>query len=83
MQVPVVGPLVGIFFAPAPVTDFAGAKASADTGHFPRLMHGLLDRGVAVAPGAYEVWFPSLSHTDADIDRTVAAAAEALLTRQK
>ncbi len=83
VQVPVVGPLVGIFFAPAPVTDFAGAKASADTGHFPRLMHGLLDRGVAVAPGAYEVWFPSLSHTDADIDRTVAAAAEALLTRQK
>ncbi|MDQ1426703.1 MAG: glutamate-semialdehyde -aminomutase [Acidimicrobiaceae bacterium] len=83
VQVPVVGPLIGVFFSPAPVTDFAGAKASADTGHFPRLMHGLLDRGVAVAPGAYEVWFPSLSHTDADIDRTVEAAAEALLTRQK
>ena len=75
-QVPVVGPLVGIFFAPSPVTDFAGAKASADTGHYPGLMHGLLDRGVAVAPGAYEAWFPSLSHTDADIDRTVAAVAE-------
>jgi glutamate-1-semialdehyde 2,1-aminomutase len=41
-------------------------------------MHGLLDRGVAVAPGAYEVMFPSLSHTDVDIDRTVAAAGEAL-----
>jgi glutamate-1-semialdehyde 2,1-aminomutase len=46
-------------------------------------MHGLLDRGVAVAPGAYEVWFPSLSHTDADIDRTVEAAADAVVTRQK
>jgi glutamate-1-semialdehyde 2,1-aminomutase len=65
------------------VTDFAGAKASAGAGHFAKLMHGLLDRGVAVAPGAYEVWFPSLSHTDADIDRTVAAAAEVGLTRQK
>ncbi|HEX3542874.1 MAG TPA: glutamate-1-semialdehyde 2,1-aminomutase [Acidimicrobiales bacterium] len=75
-QVPVVGPLVGVFFAPSPVTDFAGAKASADTGRYPGLMHGLLDRGVAVAPGAYEAWFPSLSHTDADIDRTVAAVAE-------
>jgi glutamate-1-semialdehyde 2,1-aminomutase len=83
VQVPVVGPLVGVFFASVPVTDFAGAKASAGTGHFPPLMHGLLDRGVAVAPGAYEVWFPSLSHTDADIDHTVAAAADALLTRQK
>jgi glutamate-1-semialdehyde 2,1-aminomutase len=77
VQVPVVGPLVGVFFAAAPVRDFAGAKASAGTGHYPPLMHGLLDRGVAVAPGAYEVLFPSLSHTDADIDRTVEAAAEA------
>ncbi len=76
VQVPVVGPLVGIFFAASPVTDFAGAKASADTGRYPGLMHRLLDRGVAVAPGAYEVMFPSLSHTDADIDRTVAAAAD-------
>jgi glutamate-1-semialdehyde 2,1-aminomutase len=80
VQVPVVGPLVGVFFAARPVRDFAGAKASADTGHFPALMHGLLDRGVAVAPGAYEVWFPSLSHTDADIERTVEAAGEAAST---
>jgi glutamate-1-semialdehyde 2,1-aminomutase len=77
VQVPVFGPLVGIFFAASPVRDFAGAKASADTGHYPGLMHGLLDRGVAVAPGAYEVLFPSLSHTDADIDRTVQAAGAA------
>jgi len=77
VQVPVVGPLVGVFFTPTPVTDFAGAKASADTGHYPGLMHGLLDRGVAVAPGAYEVMFPSLSHTDADIDRTIEAAGQA------
>jgi glutamate-1-semialdehyde 2,1-aminomutase len=75
--VPVVGPLVGIFFGAEPVHDFSGAKASADTGHYPGLMHGLLDRGVAVAPGAYEVLFPSLSHTEADIDRTVEAAAQA------
>jgi glutamate-1-semialdehyde 2,1-aminomutase len=77
VQVPVVGPLVGVFFASAPVTDFAGAKASADRGLYPVLMRGLLDRGVAVAPGAYETWFPSLSHTEADIDRTVEAAGEA------
>jgi len=76
VQVPVVGPLVGVFFADAPVTDFGGAKASAGAGLYPALMHGLLDRGVAWAPGAYEVLFPSLSHTDADIEGTVSAVAE-------
>ena len=76
VQVPVVGPLVGLFFGSSPVVDYPGAKASADRGFYPGLMHGLLDRGVAIAPGAYEVLFPSLSHTDADIDRTVQAATD-------
>ena len=76
-QVPVVGPLVGVFFQPAPVLDYAGARRSAATGRYPTLFHGLLDRGVAIAPGAYEVMFPSLAHRDADIEATVAAAEEA------
>jgi glutamate-1-semialdehyde 2,1-aminomutase len=75
-QVPVVGPLVGVFFEPAPVLDYGGARRSAATGGYPPLFHGLLDRGVAIAPGAYEVMFPSLAHTDADIEATVAAAEE-------
>jgi glutamate-1-semialdehyde 2,1-aminomutase len=77
VQVPAVGPLVGIFFAPAPVLDYAAAQASAATGWYPLLFHQLLDRGVAIAPGAYEVLFPSLAHTEADIERTVSAAREA------
>jgi glutamate-1-semialdehyde 2,1-aminomutase len=76
VQVPVAGPLVGVFFASSPVTEYEGSKASAGTGRYPGFMHGLLDRGVAVAPGAYEVLFPSLAHTDADVDVTVAAVAE-------
>ena len=76
-QVPVVGPLVGVFFQPAPVLDYAGARRSASTGRYPPLFHGLLDRGVAIAPGAYEVMFPSLAHRDAHIEATVAAAEEA------
>ena len=77
VQVPVAGPLVGVFFAGGPVSNYEGAKASADTGRYPPLMHGLLDRGVAVAPGAYEVMFPSLAHTEADFHRTVEAFAAA------
>ncbi|HLI01069.1 MAG TPA: glutamate-1-semialdehyde 2,1-aminomutase [Acidimicrobiales bacterium] len=75
-QVPVVGPLIGVFFAAERVVDRAGATASATTGLFPRLMHGLLDRGVAIAPGAYEILFPSLAHGPAELDAIVAAVAD-------
>ncbi len=75
-QVPVAGPLLGIFFGSVPVTDYVGAKASADTGRYPMMMHGLLDRDVAIAPGAYEVLFPSLAHTDADYDQALQAATD-------
>ena len=37
----------------------------------------LLDRGVYFAPSGYETLFPSLAHTDADIDRTIEAATAA------
>jgi glutamate-1-semialdehyde 2,1-aminomutase len=82
-QVPVVSTLVGIFFADRPVTDYTAAKGSADTGLYPQLFHGLLQQRIALAPGAYEAIFPSLAHTDADIDRTIeaAAACASLLSR--
>lgn len=76
VQVPVAGPLLGVFFSASPVVDYVGSRASAATGRFPAFMHGLLDRGVAVAPGAYEVLFPSLAHTDEDVDRVIEAAGE-------
>jgi glutamate-1-semialdehyde 2,1-aminomutase len=75
VQVPVAGPLVGVFFGPEAVTDYQGATRSATTGRYPVLMHGLLDRGVAIAPGPYEVLFPSLAHSDADLERTVEVCA--------
>jgi glutamate-1-semialdehyde 2,1-aminomutase len=48
----------------------------SDTARFGRLFHGLLDRGVYIAPALYEAGFVSGAHTDADIDVTVAAAGE-------
>lgn len=76
VQVPVVGPLIGVFFASEPVTDYEGARASAGRGKFPTLMHGLLERGVAIAPGAYEVMFPSLAHGTTETELMVQAAGE-------
>ena len=37
----------------------------------------MLDRGVALAPGAYEIFFTSLAHTVEDLERTVSIAADA------
>jgi glutamate-1-semialdehyde 2,1-aminomutase len=76
-QVPVAGPLLGVFFSDVAVMDYEGATRSAATGRYPAVMHGLLERGVAVAPGAYEILFPSLAHSDADFEATVEAFAEA------
>jgi glutamate-1-semialdehyde 2,1-aminomutase len=80
VQIPVAGPLVGVFFSDQPVRDYAGATRSATTGRYPGLMHGLLERGVAIAPGAYEIFFPSLAHSEGDIERTVTAFGEAIAT---
>ncbi|MEZ5231525.1 MAG: glutamate-1-semialdehyde 2,1-aminomutase [Acidimicrobiia bacterium] len=77
VQVPRVGPLVGLFFTDEPVRNFDDANAAAQNGRYAPFFHAMLRRGVALAPGAYEAIFPSLAHTDAIIDQTIAAAAEA------
>jgi glutamate-1-semialdehyde 2,1-aminomutase len=74
---PVRGPLVGLFFAEEPVTDYAGARASVARGLYPRFFTAMLSRGVALAPGPYEAMFPGLAHTDEILDTVVAAAADA------
>ena len=43
---------------------------------YPKFFHGMLDRGVALAPGAYEAIFVSLAHTEEIIDHTIKAATE-------
>ena len=67
--------LAGVFFTAEPVHNYDDARA-ADTARYARFFHGMLDRGVYLAPSAFEAMFPSLAHTDADIVRTVAFAAE-------
>ena len=42
------------------------------------IFHALLDRGIALAPSAYEVGFLSLAHTQEDIDRFAATLGHVL-----
>jgi glutamate-1-semialdehyde 2,1-aminomutase len=79
VTVPRVGPLVGLFFGADAPHDFDTADVLARNGIYPRVFHGLLERGVAFAPGPYEALFPSLAHTDADIAATVDACHEVAL----
>jgi glutamate-1-semialdehyde 2,1-aminomutase len=75
VQVPRVGPLVGLFFAERPVRDFDDAREAAENGRYRTFFHAMLRQGIALAPGAYEAIFPSLAHSDDDLERTFEAAA--------
>jgi len=74
--VPRVGSLMGIFFTDTAPTNFDQAQVAADNGLYKTFFHGMLERGVALAPGPYEAIFVSTVHTDELIDETIAAAAE-------
>ncbi|MGH8561541.1 MAG: aminotransferase class III-fold pyridoxal phosphate-dependent enzyme, partial [Nevskiales bacterium] len=71
-----VGGMFGLFFTDAAsVQNFAQVMA-CDALRFSHFFHGMLERGVYLAPSAYEAGFVSAAHTPADIGQTVAAAAE-------
>jgi glutamate-1-semialdehyde 2,1-aminomutase len=72
-----VGSMWTTFFQKGPVTDHASAKQS-DTKRYAKYFHGLLERGVYIAPSQFEAGFVSLAHSRRDLDRTIAAAKEAL-----
>jgi glutamate-1-semialdehyde 2,1-aminomutase len=74
--VPQVHALVGLHFGSEAPVDYPGAQRT-DTARYAAFFHAMLQRGVAMAPGAYEVMFPGLAHTDDVIDAIGAAARDA------
>ena len=71
-----VGGMFGLFFSGERVDTYAQAMA-CDTATFNRFFHAMLERGVYLAPSAFEAAFMSSAHGDAEIGATVAAAREA------
>jgi glutamate-1-semialdehyde 2,1-aminomutase len=69
-----VGSMLTLYFGEGPVSDFASVKAT-DAERYPAFFHGMLRRGVYLAPSPYEAWFVSLAHGEAELDETLAAAA--------
>ena len=56
---------------------------TTDSARFNQLFHGLLDRGIYIAPALYEAGFVSSAHSEEDIATTVAAAREVFKTLAK
>ena len=75
-RVPVVGPLFGLFFVPEgdpTCTTTTVRWRRPRTGLYARFFRAMLDRGVALAPGPYEMAFPSMAHGAAEYESTLAS----------
>jgi glutamate-1-semialdehyde 2,1-aminomutase len=72
-----VGAMFGLFFSDEHVTSYTQATA-CDTAMFNRFFHGMLERGVFLAPSAFEAGFMSGAHDEQDIADTLEAARGAL-----
>ena len=72
-----VGSMITLFFREGPVRSWDDA-ASSDTKRFGAWHQGLIARGVYWPPSQFEAAFLSGAHTEADITRTIEAAAAAL-----
>jgi len=73
-HVPVAASLVGLYLGERLPANYDEARHTDEAG-YAKLFHHLLDRGVTLAPGAYEVMFPGLAHTDEVVEEIAAALA--------
>jgi glutamate-1-semialdehyde 2,1-aminomutase len=71
------GSMWGFFFSDQPVRNFTDAKAS-DVSLFRLFFHAALDRGVYLAPSAFESCFMSAAHGDDEISTALERLGEAM-----
>jgi glutamate-1-semialdehyde 2,1-aminomutase len=77
LQAASVGSMFGFFFSDRPVTDWDSA-ASSDRDRFARFFRGMLERGVYLAPSAFEAAFVSTAHGPGEIAAFASAALDAM-----
>jgi glutamate-1-semialdehyde 2,1-aminomutase len=70
-----VGGMFGLYFRETPPVSYAEVM-QCDKEAFNRFFHGMMTRGIYLAPSAYEAGFVSSAHGRAEIARTIAAATE-------
>jgi len=72
-----VGSMSCMFFTEKPVTDFRTAVTS-DTELYGKYFHGMLERGIYLAPAQFEAAFISTAHSSNDLEKTIKAHYETL-----
>lgn len=73
------GSMISVHFAKDPVIDFeSAAKGNNET--FKKFFHGMLDKGIYIAPSAFETWFITDALTYKDLDETIAAVNDVAKT---
>ncbi len=78
-----IGGMFGIFFTDAPAVENFAQATACDQEAFKQFFHGMLDRGVYMAPSSYEAGFLSSAHSDDDIAATLDAAEHAFAELKK
>jgi glutamate-1-semialdehyde 2,1-aminomutase len=71
-----IGSMFGLYFRASAPRSFAEVMQS-DVGRFKRFFHAMLERGVYLAPSAFEAGFVSAAHGEAEVEETLQAAREA------
>ena len=77
-----VGSMFTWFFQEGPVTDWESASKS-DTEAFGEFFRNMLDSGVYLPPSQYEAAFLGASHSEEDIQRTVAVAKQSFAAMKR
>ncbi len=70
-----VGSMISLHFTKDVVSDFTSAS-KGDNSYFKKFFHGMLSRGIYIAPSAYETWFLCDALTYEDLDKTISACSE-------
>jgi glutamate-1-semialdehyde 2,1-aminomutase len=70
-----VGAMFGLFFTDQPEVSSFSQVSACDVDRFRLFFHGMLSRGVNLAPSAYEAGFVSAMHGSDEIEQTILAAA--------
>jgi len=70
------GSMISVHFSETPVIDFETSANAAQGDTFKKFFHGMLQKGIYIAPSAYETWFVCDALSYDDLDKTILAAGD-------
>lgn len=75
-----IGGMFGLFFTDKVSVNNFSEVMDCDVDRFNQFFHGMLEKGIYLAPSAFEAGFVSAAHSEQDIEKTIQAASEVFKT---